>query len=398
MKHLIIGNGVAGTTAAYEIRKADPSSSIHVLSEEPYPFYSRIRLPEFLSGNIDKLGLIIRKPAWYEENRIDLSLNTKVTAIDPTGKMIITSAGEPLPYDRLLVATGASCIVPPLAGSDKQGVFTLRGLDDAQKLREYAKNSDGNVLLIGGGVLGLEAGYGLMKAGCRITVVEFFPRLLPRQLDDHGAKILQQQMESMGFTFHLGVKSKEISGRDRAKALFLEDGSSINCDMIIISAGIRYNVKLLENHGATIEKGVVVNDRMETGIPDIYAAGDLVQHRGICYGIWPAAEIQGQTAGINMAGGKAEYSGTVMSNTLKVAGIDVFAAGDINAEGNKESVSTADKEKFIYKKLVFDNNRIVGTILLGDIADRRKIIKAIEEKIDISPIKQSIGAWDFSSL
>lgn len=398
MKHLIIGNGVAGTTAAFEIRKADPSASIQIVTEEPYPFYSRIRLPEFLAGSLDEQGLIIRKPSWYEENRIVLSLNTKVAAIDPAGKKIITSAGESLSYDRLLAATGASCFVPPIEGADKRGAFTLRGLEDAQKIREYARNLGGNVLLIGGGVLGLEAGFGLMKAGCRITVVEFFPRLLPRQLDDQGAKILQQKMESMGFTFHLGAKSKEISGKDSTEALILEDGTRISCDMIIISAGIRYNVKLLENHGATIDKGVVVNDRMETGIPDIYAAGDLVQHRGIGYGIWPAAEQQGQTAGINMAGGNAEYRGTVISNTLKVAGIDVFAAGDIDADRKKESVTSADKERFVYKKLVFDNNRIVGAILLGDIKDRRKIIKAIENGIDISPIKQAIEAWDFSSL
>ncbi|MBI5635190.1 MAG: NAD(P)/FAD-dependent oxidoreductase [Nitrospirae bacterium] len=398
MKHIIIGNGVAGTTAAFEIRKADPSASIQIVTEEPYPFYSRIRLPEFLAGSLDEQELVIRKPSWYEEHRISLSLNTRVTAIDPASKKIITSAGESLPYDRLLVATGANCFVPPISGAEKQGVFTLRGLEDAQKIREYAIRSEGDVLLIGGGVLGLEAGYGLMKAGCKITVVEFFPRLLPRQLDEQGAKILQQKMESMGFTFHLAAKSKEISGRDAAEALILEDGTQIGCDMVIISAGIRYNVKLLENHGAAIEKGVVVNDRMETGIPDIFAAGDLVQHRGICYGIWPAAEQQGQTAGINMAGGNVEYGGTVISNTLTVAGIDVFAAGDIDADRNKESITSADSEKFIYRKLVFDNNRIVGAILLGDLIDRRRVMKAIENRVDISPIKQKLDEWDLSSL
>lgn len=398
MNYLIIGNGVAGTTAAFEIRKTDPSASIHIVTEEPYPLYSRIRLPEFLAGSVDEQGLIIRKPSWYEENRIVLSLNTKVAAIDPTAREVRTLAGEPLSYDRLLVATGANCFVPPVTGSDKTGVFTLRGLEDAQQIREYAKKSKGNVLLIGGGVLGLEAGYGLMRSGCRITVVEFFPRLLPRQLDEQGAKILQQKMESMGFTFHLDAKSKEISGRDAAEVLILADATRINCGMIIISAGIRHNLELLENLGATIDKGIVVNDRMETGITDIYAAGDLVQHRGICYGIWPAAEKQGQTAGINMAGGTAEYHGTVISNTLKVAGIDVFSAGDIDADRKKESIFTADKENFVYKKVVFEDNRIVGAILLGDIKDRRKIMKAIENRIDISPIKQEIGAWDFSSI
>ncbi len=398
MNYLIIGNGVAGTTAAFEIRKADPSASIRILTEEPYPFYSRIRLPEFLAGGVDEQGLIIKKPSWYEENRIVVSLNIRVTAIDPAARKVRTSAGELLSYDRLLVATGANCFVPPITGSDKKGVFTLRGLEDARKIREYAKTSGGNVLLIGGGVLGLEAGYGLMRSGCRITVVEFFPRLLPRQLDEQGAKILQHTMESMGFTFHLDARSKEISGRDAAEALVLEDATRIDCDMIIISAGIRQNVELLGNPGATIDKGIVVNDRMETGIPNIYAAGDLVQHRGICYGIWPAAEKQGQTAGINMAGGTAEYKGTVMSNTLKVAGMDVFSAGDIDTDRKKESIFTADDKNFGYKKLVLEDNRIVGAILLGDIREKRKIMKAIENRIDISSIKQEIGAWNFSSV
>jgi nitrite reductase (NADH) large subunit len=254
------------------------------------------------------------------------------------------------------------------------------------------------VLLIGGGVLGLEAGYGLMRSGCRITVVEFFPRLLPRQLDEQGAKILQRKMESMGFTFHLGARSMQISGREAAEALVLEDSTRIECDMIIISAGIRTNLDLFDKLGATIEKGVVVNDKMETGLPDIYAAGDLVQHRGISYGIWPAAEQQGKTAGINMAGGKSEYTGTVISNTLKVAGIDVFSAGDIDADGKKESVIAADKDKFVYKKLVLDNDRIAGAILLGDIADRQKVMKAIEDAIDISLIKEKLATWDLSSL
>jgi len=398
MKHLIIGNGVAGTTAAFEIRKTDPSAAIRIVTEEPYPYYSRIRLPEFLAGGVDEQGLLIKKPPWYEENRITLSLNTRVTAIDLLARKVITSAGEALPYDRLLVATGAKCFVPPIAGADKQGVFTLRGLEDARKIRDYAQNSAGNILLVGGGVLGLEAGYSLMKAGCRITFVEFFPRLLPRQLDEQGAKILQQKMESMGFVFHLGARSKEISGKDAADALVLEDATRIACNMIIISAGIRNNLELLENHGATIDKGVVVNDRMETGLPDVFAAGDLVQHRGICYGIWPAAEEQGQTAGINMAGGKAEYSGTLMSNTLKVAGIDVFSAGDIDADGKKEAVITSDKEDFVFKKVVFENNRIIGAILLGDITNRLKVMKAIENRIDISQIKQEIERWDFSSV
>ncbi len=178
----------------------------------------------------------------------------------------------------------------------------------------------------------------------------------------------------------------------------LEDGTHIDCDMIIISAGVRHNPLLALKLGLPVEKGVIVNDRMETGIPDIYAAGDLVQHNGIFYGIWPAAEKQGEIAGINMAGGNSEYHGTIISNTLKVAGIDICAAGDIDAEGLKDSILFKDADNYIYKKMVVQNNTIVGTILYGDIRDRQKIIKAIETRKDISMIRKDLDHWDLEKL
>jgi nitrite reductase (NADH) large subunit len=398
MKHVIIGNGVAGTTAALSIRKTDPDAVIEMITDEPHPFYSRIRLPEFLSGETDENSLIIRKSEWYERNRITLSLSTRAIAIDPAKREVMTSTNTILSYDRLLVATGAGCFVPPLPGSDKKGVFTLRSMDDAKAIREYAKASGGRVLLIGGGVLGLEAGYGMIKSGCTVTVVEVFPRLLPRQMDQTGAAILQRRMEAMGFTFHLGAKVKEIIGRDKGEALLLEDSSRVACDMIIISAGIRFNLDLVKKLGMTIDRGLVVNDRMETGVPGIYAAGDLIQHNGICYGIWPAAERQGEVAGLNMAGSNAEYHGTTPSNTLKVAGIDLFSAGDIDADGKKEALVFRDQDKAIYKKLVFGNDLIIGAILLNDIRDRIKIMKAIEEKKDIHAIRKRLENWDLSLL
>ena len=398
MKHIIIGNGIAGTTAAWHIRKTDPSASISIMTEEPYPFYSRIRLPQLLAGETDEPGLVIRKPDWYAENRIDLFLTTKVSAVDTVQKKVTSSSHEEFPYDRLLIATGAHCFVPPVSGADKKGVFTLRDISDARAIRDYLKNTAKRVLLVGGGVLGIEAGYGLMKAGCSITVVEVFPRLIPRQLDPAGAAILQSRLETMGFIFHLGVTAKEIQGADKAQSVLLADDRRIDCDMIIISAGIRYNLDLPKMLSMNIDKGLVVNDRMETGVPDIYAAGDLVQHNGVCYGIWPAAEQQGEIAGINMAGGSAEYHGTTMSNTLSVAGIDIFSAGDIDADGKKESVVVADRDTFTYKKLVFDQNVISGAILLGDTRDRRKIMKAIDGKIDISSIRPALSRWDLSAL
>lgn len=398
MKYVIIGNGVAGTTAAAFIRKNDMQGSITVITEEPSPFYSRIRLIEFLAGEVDEQGLAIRKDRWYEENRIRLLLETQVTGLNIEAKKIVTAAGDAVEYDRLLLATGARSFVPPLPGTGKKGVFTLRTLQDAIAIKNYAKESDKRIIILGGGVLGLEAGNSLRKTGNHITVVESFPRLLPRQMDASGADILRLQMEKMGFKFYLGAEAKKITGSDRAEALLLKDGRQINCDMILISAGVRPNTGIARNPGLTTGKGLIVNDRMETGVPDVYAAGDMIEHKSICYGIWPAAEKQGETAGINMAGGSAVYGGTVMSNMLKVAGVDLLAAGDIDAELKKESIVLKNSDKFIYKKIVLKDNLIVGVILHGDIKDRKKILRAIENKTDIKDIRKNLEAWDLEAL
>jgi nitrite reductase (NADH) large subunit len=417
MKYVIIGNGVAGSTAAANIRKYDSDGEITMVTDEAVPFYNRIRLIEYLAGESDEKNIVIYKDEWYERNNIRLLLNTYVSEIDKDKKQIITSPvgaglcacpgqphrvdptqdGRKFDYDRLLIATGGFSYVPPIRGFDKKGVFTLRTVRDADEIINYAKGMK-KAVLIGGGVLGLEAGNALRKRGLEITVVEFFPRLLPRQMDPEGGAILKAQLEGMGFTFYLGAKSREISGNDRVQGLVLEDGTKIDCDLIIISAGVRPSAELGKKQGLTVNKGLIVNDRMKTDIEGIYAAGDLIEHRGMFYGIWPAAQKQGEVAGINMAGGDALYEGTTMSNVLKVVGIDLASAGDIDADGKSESVVQKDRGKFLYKKLVMKGNIISGAILYGDISGYRRILKAIDEKKDISGMKDALTNWDLSVL
>ncbi|MBI4682433.1 MAG: NAD(P)/FAD-dependent oxidoreductase [Nitrospirae bacterium] len=397
MRYVVIGNGVAGTTAAENIRTMDHDGEIIILTEETVPFYSRIRLIEYLAKEAAEKDIIIRKSDWYEKNMLMLRLNAHVSEIDKDNKRVVTKNGESLPYDRLLIATGGISFVPPIPGSDKKGVFTLRTIRDANEILAYAEGVK-KVILIGGGVLGLEAGNSLRKTGHEVTVVEFFPRLLPRQMDPEGAEVLKAQMEGMGFKFYLGAKSKEITGEDRVKGLLLEDGTRIDSDLIIISAGVRPQAGLCKGLGLTISKGAVINDRMETEIKDIYAAGDLVEHRGMFYGIWPAAQKQGEIAGINMAGGNAVYEGTTMSNMLKVVGIDLAAAGDIDADGKLESIVQKDKDKYIYRKLVIKDNVITGCILYGDISGYQKILRAIDGKKNTGDIRRKIEKWDLSGL
>jgi len=386
-KYLVIGNGVAGTTAAENIRKNDPEGQITIVTDEALPFYYRIRLNEFIAGDIQEEALVAKKEQWYRDNRIDLKLGTLITGAEPEKKVLLTGDSREYPYDVLLVAAGSHSFVPPIKGADKEGVFALRSIQDARDIVARAKGLE-DVILIGGGLLGLEAGNALRKLGKKITVVEFFPRLLPRQLDMDGAKRLQTIMEDMGFFFRLGAKTEEIMGEDQVTGVRLEGGETLSAGMVIISAGVRPNLDLAEALGVEKDKGIKVDEHLQTTMSDVYAAGDVAEFRGFPYGIWPAAMEQGKIAGINMAGGVASYDGTTMANTLKVVGIDLASAGDINADNKFESHVVQDEK--VYKKIVVDDNRIVGCIMLGDTKGFQKVTGMMSDKQDVSGIEKEI--------
>ncbi|MCG2822991.1 MAG: FAD-dependent oxidoreductase [Desulfobulbaceae bacterium] len=386
--YLIIGNGVAGTTAAEAIRKQDPAGSVTILSEEDIPFYYRIRLNEFIAGEVSEDKLIAKKKAWYQEQRIELRLNTRIARLEAAAKQLTTGSGEKLSFDRLLLATGSHSFLPPIEGIDRQGVFALRHIKDARAILAQAGKSE-EVILIGGGLLGLEAGNALRRLGKQVTVVEFFPRLLPRQLDSKGAKRLQKLMEKMGFAFRLSAMTKTIThSTGKVDGIVLEGGDTLPGQMVIVSAGVRANLELAQSGGLACDKGVTVNDRLETSANGIYAAGDVAEHRGVVSGIWPAAMQQGRVAGANMAGGEAAYQGATMSNILKVAGIDVAAAGNIDAEGRHESQVVSSGS--VYKKLVIENNQIIGCVMVGDTKNFNTITRYIKEKRDIGTLKNTL--------
>jgi nitrite reductase (NADH) large subunit len=391
--YLIIGNGVSGTTAAENIRKLDQEGNITMVTDEDLPFYYRIRLNEYISGDLSEQDLIAKAKQWYEDQNIDLKLRTRIVGAEQQGKGIIAENDQKFFYDFLLVATGSHSFIPPIKGSERRGVFALRGIKDARDIVTYSKDIE-QVVLIGGGLLGLEAGNALLKLGKRVMVVEFFPRLLPRQLDVDGAKRLQNIMEDMGFSFRLGAKTQEITGDDRVSGVLLEGGETLFAKMVIISAGVRPNMGLAEPLGLAYEKGIKVDEHLRTNQPDIYAAGDVAEFKGMPYGIWPAAMDQGKIAGTNMAGGDLIYEGTTMANTLKVAGIDLASAGNIDAENEFESEVVTDEQ--IYKKIVVENNKIIGCIMLGDTKGFNKITKAMSEKLDVSQIKDQILSAGFN--
>jgi nitrite reductase (NADH) large subunit len=396
-QYLIIGNGVAGTNAAETIRKNDKEGNIILVTDETSPFYYRVRLNEYLSGELSEPALQARKLQWYQDMNIGLRLDSRIIRIDPARQIAETGKGESFGFDKLLIATGSNSFVPPITGSEKAGVFSIRNIKDAKKITAYV-NGIREVVIIGGGLLGLEAGNALRKLGKAVTIVEFFPRLLPRQLDAKGAERLLSIMEGMGFTFKLGAKTQEITGETAVKAVRLEGGETLPAGMVIVSAGVRPEMSLAKAIGVECDKGIKVNEHMMTSMTNVYAAGDVAEFRGVPYGIWPAAMEQGKIAGANMAGGDVAYNGTTMANTLKVVGIDLASAGEIDADEKLESrVSATDTA---YKKIVFDGNRIIGCIMLGDTAGFNKVTKAIADSKDVSEIKDRllIEGFDLNSL
>jgi nitrite reductase (NADH) large subunit len=386
-QYVIIGNGVAGNSAAEQIRGRDGQGPITVISDEDIPFYSRIRLNEYVAGDIQEQDLIVKKHEWYEAQQIKLRLKTRIVGADASKRVMVTADHEEIPYDRLLMAAGSHSFVPPIKGADRPGVYALRSVQDARNISSWAKQIK-DAVLIGGGLLGLEAGNALRRLGKKVMVVEFFPRLLPRQLDVDGARRLQALLEEMGFAFRLGAKTEAITGGDRVGGVRLEGGEALNADMVIISAGVRPNLELAEPLGLETDKGIKVDDHLQTNQSHIYAAGDVAEFRGFPYGIWTAAMEQGKIAGTNMAGGDATYGGTTMANTLKVVGVDLASAGDIDAENELESRVATDGTA--YQKIVIQDNRIVGCIMLGDTKGFNKIREAISQELDVSRIKDRI--------
>ena len=361
-KYLIIGNGVAGATAVSEIHKNDPACEITVITEEGTPFYSRIRLPDFVAGRTDISSLIIQKDKWFQERNIDLKTGITIKDIDPSNNQVIDLDNNVTIYDTLLLATGSSPFIPPIKGNAKMNVFALRNFEDAKNIIRAADKS-GKAVVIGGGLLGLEVAHALIIKGIAVTVVEFFDRLLPRQMDTKGARMLKKMLENQGFKFEMGATTKEIKGDQAVTGVELASGKILEADLVIFSAGVRPNIELPSKAGIAIDRGVIVNSHMETNFKSIYAAGDIAQFEDINFCIWPEAQEQGRIAGLNMVSTQEIFESIVPSNRLKVAGIEFGSAGDIDPENVLESeIVQSDK---IYRKLVKKNEKLVGCIMLG---------------------------------
>lgn len=379
MKLLIIGNGIAALSAAENFRKHDQDTEILMLSEDAYPTYYRIKLSHFLSKpDFNDEELIVKPEAWYEDRKIQVKLNTRVESIDFTNKEAVTTEGDRFGYDRLLLANGAHAFAPPLKGDDKAGVFTLRSLDDLKTIQSFLKGKE-RVIVIGGGLLGLEAAHSLVEQGKQVSVLEFFPYLLPRQLDQELSGVVQEMLEKEGLSFVLGTSCKEITGDQTVSGMLLENGQELKADAVILSIGIRPNTGIFKDSPLTVAKGVVVNERMQTNLPDVYAAGDIAEYQGTVFGLWTASNDQGKIAGTNLAGQDLIYAAPQLVATLNIGDVKLFSAGDVS---EPESVITHRDEK-AFHRLFVKGGRIVGAALIGDIGLMMKAKNLVLQKKEV---------------
>lgn len=362
MKYLIIGNGTAGIDAALNIRKNDENGQIDVITKSKYNMYFRPKLIEYVSEDIEIEKMVIYKDDFYKKNRINLHLNNTVQELIRDQKQVTLLNGEIFEYDKLLFATGSYCFVPPIQGNNLNGVFTVKTIEDCDKIKKFSKDKK-NLVVIGGGLLGLEIAYSLKKLYEEVTVVEYNSYLLGKQLDKKGAKFLEKLLKEKGLNFKLDSEIKEIIGDGRVEKVILGSNEEINADAVIISAGVRSNLGIAKDAGISVNRGIVINDNMQTNDPNIFAAGDCCEYNGNIYGLWLTAKEQGKYAGENMAGKKTNYKGSMPTTQLKITGIDLFSAGKFDTDEYESEICDNDD---CYRKIVHEHGTAKGAIVIGD--------------------------------
>ncbi|MBI3610678.1 MAG: FAD-dependent oxidoreductase [Nitrospirae bacterium] len=385
MRLIVIGNGMAGAAAIEEIVKKSSRPAITVFGGEPHVNYNRILLSDVLACAKSFNEIYLNSRAWYEEHGIQLRTGTFVTRIDPDQKKVFTQDGREHGYDRLLIATGSVPFIPPIKGLDRKGVFTFRNIDDTESMIRWAADHY-RAVVVGGGLLGLEAARGLTHRGMAVTVVHLMNHLMEQQLDERAGAILRTEIEKMGIAVRLGCTVEEILGDKKAESVRLTTGEMMEADLVLITAGIRPNGGLAREAGLAVNRGILVDDSMQTSRPDVYAVGECIEHRGRTYGLVGPILEQAKVAADSIAGeGTQVYRGSVPSTTLKVAGIHLTSMGDHQGkEKESEELVYMDAAMAVYKKLVIRNKRVVGAIFLGDDDGSREVREMIQTSRDIS--------------
>ncbi len=377
MKYVIIGNGIASIGAIEGIRKVDTENEILVIGAEDSPAYGRPLISYLLAGKITPDRLALRPQEFYEKSKVVTKLGTRVDAIDAKAKTVTTDKGETIEFENLLIATGGIPFTPPIPGSDGTDVYNFTNLEHAQTLISKAKEIK-RAVVIGGGLIGLKAGESLFDRGVDVTILELSPRILSLAFDENAAALAGGRLAEVGLNVRCGVSAKEIQ-RDAEgglKGVHLTDGDFLQCDVVVIAIGVVPNYNLAKESGIDVDRGIKVDDHMRTSAAGIFAAGDVAQAKDLLFGddrvipIWTNAYNQGFCAGKNMTGTDIEFTGSLAMNSISFYGLPTISVGTVNPPEGDDSYETAvalDEKKKSYRKLVFQNDKLVGYVLVGDI-------------------------------
>jgi NAD(P)H-nitrite reductase len=370
---LVVGNGMAGLRFVEETLRRSPGRyDLTVVGKEPQPAYNRVLLSSLLAGDIGEDDIRLRDQAWYAENDIELITGDGAARVDLDGRSVHLASGRALAFDRLVLATGSNPIRLPIPGHDLPGVLTFRDQDDIAAMRRLA-GSGGRAIVIGGGLLGIEAAYGLARAGVPVTLIHLMDRLMERQLDPRAALMLQQALAGRGIDVVLEAETAAILGDERVEGVALKDGRRIEGSMVVFAIGIRPETSLARDAGIPCNRGILVDDGLATEVAGIYAIGECAEHRGVVYGLVEPAYAQAKVLAGCLAGDDAAYEGTVLATNLKVSGVPVFSAGDFLGGDGSEDIILSDPGLATYKRLIVRRSdgvqRLVGAVLFGDTAD-----------------------------
>ena len=388
---VVVGNGMAGMRTVEELLKVDAGMyDITVFGLEPRVNYNRILLSPVLAGEKGPEEIVLHPRAWYEEHGITLHAGDPVVAIDRCRRTVRARSGLEVGYDRLLLATGSSPFILPVPGAGLPGVIGFRDLDDVDTMLAAAGRG-GHAVVIGGGLLGLEAADGLLRRGMAVTVVHLTDSLMNQQLDPQAALLLKAALERRGLRILLGTQTKSILGQDRVEAVRLTGGIEVPADLVVMAAGVRPNVALAREAGLYCERAIVVDDTLQTYDPRVYAVGECVQHRKATFGLVAPIWEQARVCAAHLAGrGHRRYVQQATATKLKVTGIDLYSAGDFNGREGGEDLVLRDRHAGVYKRLVLAGNRVTGAVLYGDVADGPWYFDLIQRGADVSGIRDRL--------
>ena len=388
---VLVGNGMAGVRFVEEVLKNDPDGfAITIFGSEPHVNYNRILLSAVLQGRASFDDITLHDRDWYEKQGIRLFTGETAVSIDSGKKAIRTDTNREVPYDKLVIATGSVPFLLPLPGADKEGIVTFRTIEDCQKIMKISKQYK-KAVVIGGGILGLEAASGLLNRGMEVSVVHNSGHVMEKQLDPMAAMLLQKELESQGIRLYLQTETQEIIGDSRVEGLRFTDGTELKADLVVMAVGVRPNVQLARESGIETNRGIVVNDYLETNAPDVYAVGECAEHRGIVYGLVKPLYEQGKVLADRLCGVECRgYEGSVLSTQLKVAGVEVFSAGRLHQDETTKAITIYDETTAVYNKVIFQDKKIIGAVLFGDTRDAARLLDMIAKQTDVSEVKQAV--------